>query len=54
MPGLTSDDLGQCHRCARVFIFGYNSLYDLVSSYFRYLDSILNAHNCHCLNFKSL
>ena len=52
--GLTSDALGQCRRCARVFIFSYNSLYGLVSSCFRCLNSILNAHNGQFLNFKSL
>ena len=52
--GLTSDASGQCRRCARVFIFRYNSLYGLIISYFRCLNSILNAHNCQFLNFKSL
>ena len=36
--GLTSDASGQCRRCARVFIFRYNSLYGLVSSCFRCLN----------------
>ena len=53
-PGLTSDALWQCRRCVRLFIFRYNSLYGLVSSCFRCLDSILNAHNCQFLNSKSL
>ena len=52
--GLTSDASGLCRRCARVFIFRYNSLYGLVSSIFRCLNSILNAHNCQFLNVKSL
>ena len=51
---LTSDASGQFRRCARVFIFRYSSLYGLVSSCFRCLDSILNAHNCQFLNSKSL
>ena len=52
--GLTSDASGQCRRYARVFMFCYNSLYGLVSSCFRCLNSILNAHNCQFLIFKSL
>ena len=50
--GLTSDASGQCRRCARVFIFRYNSLCGLVSSCFYCLNSILNAPNCQIPKFQ--
>ena len=37
--GLTPDASVQCRRCVSVFIFRYNSMYGLVSSCFRCLNS---------------